>query len=219
MPSFHLAPCRDSTLSRTQPPDVRAQVAAMADPELCYALDGSDWGRLEASGLAISFGERACRRPCDRREGDSTAQPCTSRADACIVQAPQLSALDRLNPLACPPQARCATGTSTAATASLSRAWTCGAPPVLCATPTRTSPVTCCRCRCMGGTGALPVKACMRCRGSARVAAQLTDSGCRPHSKICGALHPCSLSRLRCGRSSRASRSTASWSPLSCEWT
>ena len=28
----------------------------MADPELCYALDGSDWGRLEASGIALSFG-------------------------------------------------------------------------------------------------------------------------------------------------------------------
>lgn len=35
----------------------------MADPELCYALDGSEWGRLESSGLAISFGARMASPP------------------------------------------------------------------------------------------------------------------------------------------------------------
>jgi hypothetical protein len=33
------------------------QVAALADPEGGYGATGSDWGRLEGSGLAVTFGE------------------------------------------------------------------------------------------------------------------------------------------------------------------
>jgi hypothetical protein len=154
------------------------QVAALADPERGFDAPGSDWGRLEASGLALTFGAPPVPPP--------TCPACSLRAPCPAVLLPLHACSSgpflrtpmyptQTLPTNLPPlhlQARCATATFGAATTSASRASTCGARRASCATATRTSQTACCRSSRWSWSSA-----------------------------------------TRCP----ASRSTASWSPSSCE--